>query len=278
MDQTPPPPGSPIDATASPAEPSPAPRMSLFSRLLNVFAAPGEAFEDIKEKPVMTANWLVPALLIMFVGWFASLLIFSQEPIKHQMKEMREKQTQKQMEKQHKSKEETDKAMEMAEKFGGIITMVSAFFVPIFSAFWPPFVWGFIFWLIAVKGVGGHIPYLKAVEAVGLAAMIDLLDTIIRTLLIVATGNMFAAPSLTLLIKDWDPTNKVHALLAYVNIMTFWLLAIRAVGLAKLANVSFARAAAWVFGVWLATSALIYGISTGMQAVFSNIGSGGSGS
>jgi hypothetical protein len=30
--------------------------MSLFSRLLNVFAAPGEAFEDIKNKPVVTAN------------------------------------------------------------------------------------------------------------------------------------------------------------------------------------------------------------------------------
>jgi hypothetical protein len=60
-----------------------------------------------------------------------------------------------------------------------------------------------------------------------------------------------------------------------VNIMTFWLLAIRAVGLSKLANVSFARAAAWVFGVWFVTSALIYGISTGMQAVFSKIGGGG---
>jgi len=91
--------------------------MSLFSRLLNVFSGPGEAFEDIRNKPVVTANWLVPALLIMFTGWFASLLIFSQEPIKHQMKEMREKAIQKQMEKQHKSKEEIDKTLETAEKY-----------------------------------------------------------------------------------------------------------------------------------------------------------------
>ena len=251
--------------------------MSLFSRLLNVFSGPGEAFEDIRNKPVVTANWLVPALLIMFTGWFASLLIFSQEPIKHQMKEMREKAIQKQMEKQHKSKEEIDKTLEIAEKYGGIGAMVSAFFMPIFGAFWPPFVWGFIFWFIAKKPLGAQMPYMKGVEAVGMASMIDLLDSIVRTLMIVAMGSLFASPSLALFVKDWNPENKVHALLSYINIMTFWLLAVRGVALARLANVSFGRAAAWVFGVWLVTSAIIYGISTGIQQAFSKIGSAGGG-
>jgi predicted DNA repair protein MutK len=251
--------------------------MSLFSRMLNVFASPAEAFEDIKDRPVVTANWLGPALLIMCVGWFAALLVFSQDNLKHQMKEMREKAIQKQMEKQHKSQEEIDKIIEATDKFGNIPAVLGGVFGPIFFAWWPLFVWGLIFWLIANKAFGAHLPYMKAVEAVGLAAMIDVLDGIVRALLIVAMGNLFASPSLALLVKNWDPTNPMHALLAYFNIMTFWLLAVRAIGLAKLAKVSFARAAAWVFGVWLVTSALIYGVSTGLQQVANKMGGAGGG-
>jgi hypothetical protein len=213
----------------------------------------------------------------MCVGWFASVLVFSQDNLKHQMKEMREKAIQKQMEKQHKSQEEIDKIIEATDKFGNIPAIAGGVFGPIFFAWWPPFVWGFIFWLIATKALGAQLPYMKAVEAVGLAAMIDVLDGIVRALLIIAMGNLFASPSLALLVKNFDPTNPMHVLLSYLNIMTFWLLAVRAVGLARLANVSFARAAAWVFGFWFATSALIYGVSTGIQQVFSKMGGAGGG-
>ena len=34
--------------------------------------------------------------------------------------------------------------------------------------------------------------------------------------------------------------------------MTFWLLAVRAMGLARLSGVSFIKAALWVFGIWAA--------------------------
>ena len=38
--------------------------MSLAARLLNVFATPGDVFDDVKVAPASTANWLVPALLL----------------------------------------------------------------------------------------------------------------------------------------------------------------------------------------------------------------------
>ena len=243
--------------------------------MLNIFAAPGDAFQDIKDKPVNNANWVTPALIIMFLGWFAGLLIFSQDTIKHQIKDVREKAIQKQMERKHASQQEIDKAIEMAEKYGDVGTIAMAFIAPIFSGFAPPFIWGGIFWLIGAKALGGRFSYMKAVEAVGLAAMIEALEIIIRTLLVLVTGNMFVSPSLALLVKDLDVQNKVHVLLGYINIMTFWLLAVRAVGISKLSNVSFARAALWVFGVWIGYSALIFGIGTAVQQVFSKMGGGG---
>jgi hypothetical protein len=248
--------------------------MSLVSRLLNMFAAPSEAFDDIKDKPVNNANWVTPALMIMFAGWFAALLIFSQDNLKLQMKEVREKAIQKQLEKQHLSREEIDKRMAAMEQYGDIGTIASAFCIPIIAGFVPPFLWGLIFWVVGARILGGHFPYMKAVEAVGLASMIDFLDTIVRALMVVAMGNIFAAPSLAMLIKDWNPENKVHALLGYVNIMTFWLLAVRAVGISRLSKVSFVRAALWVFGIWAGYSALKFGFGVAMQHVFGKMGGG----
>ena len=56
---------NPPASDVRPPEPAPAPAapMSLAARLLNVVAAPGEAFDDIKHKPVNHANWAVPATL-----------------------------------------------------------------------------------------------------------------------------------------------------------------------------------------------------------------------
>jgi len=53
-------------------EPQPAlpatPKMSLPARLLNVFAVPGEVFEDVKASVFCSSNWLIPALLFLAVS------------------------------------------------------------------------------------------------------------------------------------------------------------------------------------------------------------------
>ena len=129
-----------------------------------------------------------------------------------------------------------------------------------FGGFVTPFFWGLIIWLVGAKLLKGNFPYMKAVEVVGLANMISVLDVIVKTLLIVGLGNLYAAPSLVLLVKEFDPQNTVHSLLAIVNVMTFWLLAVRAVGLARLSGASFAKAALWVFGIWAAYTGFFIGL------------------
>src|SRR6266567_1525844 len=84
MDQTSPTP------EPQPVAPTPA-LTSLPARLMNVFAAPGEVFDEIKVAPVSAANWVLPALLIIVVGWIAAWLIFSQESFLHQVTEIADK-------------------------------------------------------------------------------------------------------------------------------------------------------------------------------------------
>jgi hypothetical protein len=146
---------------------------------------------------------------------------------------------------------------------------VSVIAAPVFGGFVTPFWWGLIIWLIGAKVFHGGFSYMKGVEVVGLAGMIGVLDAVVRTLLILIMGNLFASPSLALFVKQFDPQNPVHGLLAAVNIMTLWVLSVRAIGLARVSGVSFGKAAAWVFGVWAALTAIISGFGFAMQRIFS---------
>jgi hypothetical protein len=242
--------------------------MSLGTRLLNVFAAPGEVFDALKPAPSATANWLVPAILFIIISWLSAGLIFSQASIKQQLSDITDQAIQKQVDKGRLSEAQAEQAREVGAKYGAIGSRIGAVAVPVFIGFASPFCWGLIVWLVGAKALKGNFPYLKAVELVGLTNMIGVLDVIVKTLLIVALGNLYAAPSLALAVKGFDPQNTVHAVLAVVNLMTFWLLLVRSIGLARLSGVSAGKAAAWVYGIWALYTGVLIGIGAAVKAAF----------
>ena len=246
--------------------------MSLGGRLFNVFAAPGDVFQEVKGASVSVSNWLVPALILIAVSWVATWLIFSQESIKHQLSDITDQAMQKQIEKAHMSEQQAEQARAVGEKWAGLSSKIAAAIAPVFAGFVTPFFWGLIVWLVGTKLLKGDFPYMKAVEVVGLANMVSVLEVIMKTLLIVGLGKLYAGTSLVLFVKQFDPQNPVHSLLAVVNVMMFWLLAVRAIGLAQLSGVSFAKAALWVFGIWAAYTGFFVGVGLVAQAAFKRIG------
>ena len=250
-----------------PAEGPRAPAMSLVGRLANVFATPGDIFEEVGAAAPCTANWLTPALLLIAVSWVAVWVIFAQEPIRHQLTEKMEQAVEKQVEKGHMSQADADRAREVSTKYGTIGIEVSAAVGPVIAAFLSPFWAGLILWLVGAKVFKGNFPYMKAVEVAGLTNMIVVLDAVVRSLLIIGLGNLSVSPSLVLLVKDVDPQSTSHALLAAVNPMTFWLLAARASGLSKLSGASFAKSALWIFGIWVILVGVGIGLGAGMRAL-----------
>jgi hypothetical protein len=242
--------------------------MSLPGRLINVFAAPGEVFDEIKTAPHRSANWLTPALLLIVLSWVSGWLIFSQASVQQQISDIMNRAIDRQVEKGKLSSSQADQARAVAEKFGPISYKIGGVVVPVLTAFITPFWGGLILWLVGSFAFKAPFPYLKAVEIAGLANMILILDVVVRTSLILITGNLFATLSLALVVKDFDPQNSVHSLLAMVNIMTFWLLAVRSIGLARLTGASVGKAAAWVFGIWIVLTGAMIGFGAAMRAVF----------
>jgi VIT1/CCC1 family predicted Fe2+/Mn2+ transporter len=64
-------------------------------------------------------------------------------------------------------------------------------------------------------------------------------------------------PGPVLLVHEFNPANKLHALLSQLNVMTIWYAAVLAVGLSKVSGASFRKAALWTFGLWAILVALI---------------------
>ncbi len=236
--------------------------------MLNIIAAPGEVFDEVKSAAPSTANWLVPALLFIAVSWLGTWLVFSQEALRRQISDYSEKAIEKQIAQAHMPQAQADQARQAAAKMAAIFSTVGPMAGVVVMALVTPFWGGLILWLVGAKVFKGAFPYLKAVEVVGLANTIEVLGAIVKTLLILALGNVFASPSLALMVKDFDPQNPTHSLFALANVMSFWVLAVRAIGLARLAGVSFGKAALWVCGAWVAYNGLFVGLGFAMQAIF----------
>jgi hypothetical protein len=249
----------------SPPEAAPPPSTSLIARLLNVFAVPGEVFAEVKAAPDCVANWLVPMLLLAVVGVAGAWLTFSQPAVQQQLREQQDQMFQKMVQKGWMTQEQADTQRRSA----GNTTKLAPVLVPVVQAVATPFWWGFILWLVGVKVLKGSFSFAKAVEVVGLASAITCLGTVVTTLMVVGLGNLFASPSAALLVKDFDPLKPSHTMLAVVNVMTFWVLTVRAIGLARLAGAPVFRAAVWVFGIWFAGTGLLLGMGAAVRTAFS---------
>lgn len=248
---------------------NPPPATSVWLRLLNVFAAPGEVFAEIKDAAPATANWLAPVGLLILAAFISTGVIFSQPGVTQQIREQQRAAFDKQVSAGKMTQAQADEAAAMAEKFSGPVLLavfgcvgavITGFATPFWSALW--------LWLIARFYLKSPVGYLKVLEVAGLSLMIIALAVVVKTALVVLTGNFSAALNPLLLMKSADPHRPLHQILMLLDVMTFWLLAVRAIGLAKLTGATFGKTAAAVFAVWLVMSGLVIGGSLATQAIF----------
>jgi hypothetical protein len=248
--------------------PSAATAMSLGTRLLNVFAVPGEVFEHVKSASVSHANWLVPAFAYILVSWIGVWVIFSQDSIKNQLSETIASQIEKAVEAGKMQKSQMESAQQAGEKIAMIWGKIAGAAVAVFIALVTPFWGGLIVWLAGAKVLKGSFTYMKGVEVSGLALTIAVLGEIVRILLVVVLGNLYASPSLALLVRDPNPQNPMTGVLGVFNVFLFWELGVRSLGLVRLSGAPFGKAALWVFGVWAAITGVFIGIGLAFAAAF----------
>ncbi len=149
------------------------------------------------------------------------------------------------------TQQQADAAMETSQKFmtPTIMKSVGILGVIFFSAGWLFFI-ALILWLIGRFGMHGQVTYMKMVEVAGLATMISALGGIVAMALAVIYGNTLMTPSAILLVGHFDTHNITHQVLASLNVITLWYMAVLSVGLGQTTGKGFFPAVAWMGGVW----------------------------
>ena len=239
------------------------PASSLAGRLLNVFAAPGDVFEDLKTAKHAAGNWLLPIFIVTIATIVSFLVTLSQPAIKQQIVEMQEKAIDHQVAAGKMKPEQARQAKEVLENLPPWVMQLVGIVQGILAGFVGTFWWALVLWLLGKFAFKSQMGFLKAVEASGLTMMIFALSLVITTLLAVVLGNLMTRPALSVFLSEFDPTSKVHLLLGSVNLFYLWSTAVLALALSKLSNVPFGKAAAWFFACWAVSRVLFVGIGLG---------------
>jgi hypothetical protein len=237
---------TPPPSAGSPSEPS-----SLADRLVNVVTAPGEVFAELKNAPVRAANWLVPLTLSCLATVVYIWVAFSQPAIVRAVEAQREAAMQKQIAAGKITQAQADQAAAMTAKvMTPMILKIFGAVGAILASVGGLFVFGLGIWLGLKYCVGVRLEYMKVIETCGLALVIDVLQKILRSWLVVWKENLLATASPALFLDNPSTGNKAHVFLSMIDVVDFWWLAVLALGVSKVASIRYRTAAFLAFGVW----------------------------
>jgi hypothetical protein len=253
--------------------------MPLLARMMNVFAVPGEVFENVRKAPTSLSSWLVPLVLAACVSVVSAQVLFSRPALVAQVRELQDRQMTQQREKLQKRVEEgklkqaqADRALEGMEKMMELTSSPSFLKITgsisgaVFSMI-QVFGWAFLLWLMALLLLRHRVLYPKALEVSGLALMIGTLGDVVKLLLQVNLGRSTATPSLALAVSEFDPGNRLHLVLGALNLVDIWMVLVLAIGLARLAQVPFARAAMLLMGFWILQEGTLILLGAGLASM-----------
>lgn len=251
-----------------------APPMTLGARLTNIFVSPGEVFDEVKKRPHEPSNWLVPAVISIIVGIVFTFVVFSQPQIIQGIHEMQEKQMQQMVDQGKMTRQQADNAMTMAEKFSGPSAMkVYGTIGTMFGVAIQLFLTALLVWAIGRLVLKAEFDYGKALEVVGLGMTIMVIDTIVKMLLAEIYSNASITPGPVLLVAGhFNPQNRVHMFLAWMDIFIFWQIGVWSLGLAKVSGQSFVKSLVWLGGCILVLAGTCVGGALFMAHLLGRLG------
>ena len=238
--------------------------MPFFEKVANIFAAPGELFENVRLTGPTASNWIIPLILMIIVAVAMSQLVISNPSLRDQMGALIKKSMEESVQSGRMTQEQADQAYEQFASPSSTMAMIFRLIAIVAGIPIVLFVVALAYWLLGKWGMKATAPYMKVVELVGLTFFIGALESVVSTIMMFLMDSLYASPSLALAVfKDFDIQNKLHLALAKVNVFTIWSLAVTSVGLSKLFQRDFAKVAVLVFALWIVWC--VFSILTGIR-------------
>jgi hypothetical protein len=256
-------------------EPAPATEvkpMPFSERLVNIFASPGELFENVRLTGKTASNWIVPIAIMIVVVIGMQQLIMNNPSLAEQTKVMMEKAMKESMDKAVQSGKMTPEAAEQQreqmERFADPSSPLRIIMGAVSITVMMPavlFVLALVYWLLGKTAMQAAAPYMKVVEVVGLVFLIAAVESIVTTVMAIGFDSLHAGPNLGLaVLQNFDPQNKVHVALSKINLFSIWSLIVIGIGLSKLFMRDLPKVLVLVFTLWVLWNVLT--VSTGFMS------------
>ncbi|MBI1807093.1 MAG: YIP1 family protein [Ignavibacteria bacterium] len=229
-----------------------APAVSSFmTRVTDVFTAPSDVYTEVAEVPVQTSSWMLPWVISLLLAIGFTYALYNNTTLRQQIFEMQEQGWKKAVAEGKMTQEQYDQFSERMESSGPVMFMLFGAGSQIVGLSVIFFGAGLVFWLVLKFGLKFSGSYTKMLEVLGLASVIGILGSIITLLMMNLFDSFYAGPSASLaVLGSFDPTNKVHRLLASLNVFTLWEVAVLGIGMANISRKSVNTGLGVAFGLW----------------------------
>ena len=236
--------------TSTPTPVGTATPMSFTDKLVNIFTSPGELYDNVRDTPPTASNWLIPAIIFLVVSIVMHFVAMNNPSIADQTGAMMRKGMDEAVAQGKMTAEQAERSYEMMRPGSPVFTAmaVGGTLVMTFGAL---FGLGLVYWLVGKGAMSATAPFMKVVEVVGLTLLIGTLEVIVTSVMIIGLDRVTATPSAAFFISNFDFTNKVHMLLAKVNLFTLWTLIVTSIGLSRLFRKDFPKVLVLVLVLWI---------------------------
>ncbi len=232
-------------------ETPPTPATALSSKLMDVFIAPGEVFDDVKASPPKPVTWIVPLAISIVLSIVFALVVYSQPAIIQRMTDMQSQKYQEMVKQGKMTQQQVDQAQSITQKFmGPTFFKIVGVFGALFGNTAKLFIVALVLWLLGKFAFHAAIDFKQTLEVSGLSLMISALGTLVALLLVSIKGNLMVNLGPSLFIDNLDPTNKMHMILGALNLFTIWQIAVLSIGLGKLSGTGWLKPALCLFALW----------------------------
>ena len=242
-------------------EKQPVEEITVSDAMTGVFTEPGETFEAVKNSK-KRSYWVVPTILLIVITLVASFLVINDEELYSEIKTMQTDAVKKRLEESVKegkmSKEQMEQSIEQTEKFmdkSSPFFLVSAILGPIFGGFIVLFFRGLVLWGV-LKAFKGTASYMLVICTLGLASMIDLISTVINTVLAIVMGKLTVNIGPALFITKETVGDSMAKFLGHFDLIAIWYLIVLGIGLGAVSNLKSSKTIPVVFVLWLIWIAL----------------------
>ena len=239
-----------------PQKTEPIEELSVTDAIAGVFTEPGDTFEGVKASPKKN-YWILPIIILIVISITSAFLVTHDEELYSQIKGKQTKAAKERFDEAVKSgkmtQEKANEQMDQMDKGfnkSNPIFLVFTIAGPIVSTFIIFFFRGAVFFGVTklFKGTAG---FMSILSVLGLASIIDSIQTIIDTVLAIVMGKLQVNIGPVLLVNAESVGENIYKFLAHLDIFNFWFFAVIAIGLARVSNIKTTQMMPVVFGLWL---------------------------